>query len=128
VERPLREEIPGAGRCKSNGCRFVANFSLHHSTIPYAFNSNARVVAGRLELPIPDRVTAPITSNRNLSYTDGRTLSSFADEATAIVVTFMDAVIDAFTDELRDRVRRPPAARPAATGANSPGHRRRRTG
>jgi excisionase family DNA binding protein len=112
--------------------RFFANFSLHHSTIPYAFNSNARVVAGRLELPIPDRVTAPITSNRNLSYADGRTLSSFADEATAIVVSFMDAVIDAFTEELPDRVRRPPAAspaaRPAATEANSSGHRLPRRG
>jgi hypothetical protein len=85
---------------------YLANYSLHHSTIPYAFNSSARVVDDRLELPIPNRASAPVNSYRDLRYSDGRTLSKFADEASRIVVTFMDALLDAFVDELPARVRR----------------------
>lgn len=86
--------------------RHLANYALHHSTIPYAFNSSARIVDGRLELPIPNRVESPVSSHLDLRYSDGRTLSSFATEATMIVVTFMDQLIDAFEDELPARVRR----------------------
>jgi excisionase family DNA binding protein len=84
----------------------LANYSLHYSTIPYAFNSSARVVDGRLELPIPNRVTHAVNTFQDLKYSDGRTLSKYADEAASIVVTFMDALIDAFIDELPARVRR----------------------
>ncbi len=84
----------------------LANYSLHNSTIPYAFNSSARVVNNRLELPIPNRVTAPVKHHWDLSYSDGRTLSTYVEAATSIVVTFMNALLDAFDEELPDRVRR----------------------
>lgn len=83
-----------------------ANYSLHHSTIPYAFNTSARVVNERLELPIPNRVTAPVKNHWDLSYSDGRTLSTYVDEASSVVATFMDALLDVFDDELPARVRR----------------------
>lgn len=88
---------------------YLANYSLHHSTIPYAFNSSALVVAGRLELPIPNLVTAPVRSHWDLAYGSGRTLSAYAEMASSVVGTFMEALLAAFEDELPARVRRAPA-------------------
>ena len=50
--RVLSEEFR---RILAKEAGYLANYSLHHSTIPYAFNSSARVVDERLELPIPNR-------------------------------------------------------------------------
>jgi len=86
--------------------RHLANYSLHHSTIPYAFNSSAQVVNGRLELPIPDRVSAPVENSWDLTYSSGRTLSTYADEAASIVDKFMADLLDAFEEELPTRMKR----------------------
>ncbi len=107
-------QLQGRARALRKGLRrelardaiYLANYSLHYSTIPYPFNSSARIEDGRLELPIPNQVTRPVDSHLDLRYSDGRTLSSYADKAASIVVSFMDTLLDAFVDELPARVRR----------------------
>jgi hypothetical protein len=60
----------------------------------------------RLELPISNRVAAPVNNHWDLRYSDRRTLSTYACEASSVVVTFMDALLDAFDEERPARVRR----------------------
>jgi hypothetical protein len=58
---------------------------------------------GRIVLPFPDRVSAPVGHRWELTYRDNRDAVSFADDLMAAVERFMDELISAFEQHLPDR-------------------------
>lgn len=63
----------------------------------------ARVRAGRLVLPFPDRVTGWVSHRWQLTYEDGRDAVSYADGLMEAIGRFMDEMLTAFEDHVPER-------------------------
>jgi hypothetical protein len=85
-----------------NEARFLAGLNLHMQTMQ-AGSKHGRVRSGRIILPFPDRVTAPVGHRWQLTYNDGRDAVSFADGLMAAVERFMDELISAFEEHIPER-------------------------
>jgi hypothetical protein len=68
-----------------------------------AGSKGGRMRSGRIVLPFPDRVTAPVGHRWQLTYVDTRDAGSFADGLMAAVERFMDELISAFEEHVPER-------------------------
>ena len=94
AEKKLRKAINLAGT------RYLANFAAHSSAIPYA-GAPARVVKGRVVLPIPDPPKGRVEILGQLQYKGRRHLESFADGVLVAVDAFIEETLSAFECEVR---------------------------
>lgn len=77
--------------------RYLANYVAHRGTAPHAF-AGQRIVAGRVEMPIPDVPSSKIREAHTLTYKEGRELSQFAHKAVNDVDEFITAMLEALVD------------------------------
>ena len=83
--------------------RYLANFAVHASAIPYP-GAGARVNAsGRVFIPIPDPPKQHIGLFEQFTWFEKRDLASFAEESLSAVERFVDALLGAFEDAARVR-------------------------
>ena len=68
-----------------------------------AGSKGGRMRSGRIVLPFPDRVTAPVSHRWQLTYNDNGDAVSFADGLVAAVERFMDELISAFEAHVPER-------------------------
>jgi hypothetical protein len=85
-----------------NEARFLAGLNLHMQTMQ-AGSKHGRVRSGRIILPFPDQVMAPVGHRWQLTYDDNRDAVSFADGLVAAVERFMDELIGAFEEHVPER-------------------------
>jgi hypothetical protein len=85
-----------------NEARFLSGLNLHMQSIK-AGSKGGRMRSGRIVLPFPDRVTAPVGHRWQLTYVDTRDAGSFADGLMAAVERFMDELISAFEEHVPER-------------------------
>jgi hypothetical protein len=76
--------------------------NLHMQSIQ-AGSKNGRIRSGRVVLPFPDRVTAPVTHRWQLTFNGNRDAVSFADGLMAGVERFMDDLLSAFEKHVPER-------------------------
>ena len=82
--------------------RYLSGLNLHMQPIQ-AGSKSGSVRSGRVVLPFPDRVTAPVTHRWQLTFNDNRDAVSFADGLMATVERFMDELLSAFEEHLPER-------------------------
>jgi hypothetical protein len=85
----------------------LANLHLHMQPVP-AGTKSARVRAGKVILPFPDKVTSTVSHRSELTYKDRRDGVTFADDLSSAMELFMDAMLTAFETHLPERFRSPP--------------------
>jgi hypothetical protein len=83
-----------------NEARYLAGLSLHMQS---AGSKLGRMSSGRIILPFPDQVTAPVSHRWQLTYDENRDVVSFADGLMAAVERFMDELLRAFEEYLPER-------------------------
>jgi hypothetical protein len=84
--------------------RHLAGLNLHMQSVQ-AGSKGARVHAGRVLLPFPDRVNQRISHRWQLTFTTNRDARSFIDHLMESVELFMDEMLDAFEQHLPERFR-----------------------
>jgi hypothetical protein len=97
--------IRARARLRSAGvkeARYLSGLNLHMQSIR-AGSKGGTLRLGRIVLPFPDRVSAPVGHRWELTYRDNRDAVSFADDLMAAVERFMDELISAFEQHLPDR-------------------------
>jgi hypothetical protein len=94
-----RDHLLSAG---INETRYLSGLNLHMQPIQ-AGSKNGRMRSGRIVLPFPDRVAAPVSHRWQLTYNDNRDAVSFADGLMAAVERFMDELISAFEEHVPER-------------------------
>ena len=85
-----------------NEARYLAGLNLHMQS-SQAGSKLGRMRSGRIVLPFPDQVTAPVRHRHQLTYNENRDVVSFADGLMAAVERFMDELIRAFEEHLPER-------------------------
>jgi hypothetical protein len=106
ADGPRRDAVTDArARLRSAGvneARHLSGLNLHMQPIQ-AGSKIGRMRAGRIVLPFPDRITAPVSHRGQLTYHDNRDAVSFADGLMAAVERFMDELISALEEHLPER-------------------------
>ena len=87
-----------------NEARYLAGLNLHVQS-SQAGSKLGRMRSGRIVLPFPDQVTAPVRHRWQLTYDEDRDVVSFADGLMAAVERFMDELIRAFEEHVPERFR-----------------------
>lgn len=85
-----------------NEARYLAGLNLHMQSTQ-AGSKLGRMRSGRIILPFPDQVTAPVSHRWQLTYDENRDVVSFADGLMAAVERFMDELVRAFEEHLPER-------------------------
>jgi hypothetical protein len=80
----------------------LSGLNLHMQSIQ-AGSKHGRIRSGRVVLPFPDRVTAPVTHRWQLTFSGNRDAVSFADGLMAGVERFMDDLLSAFEKHVPER-------------------------
>jgi hypothetical protein len=106
ADGPRRDAVIRArARLLSGGvdeARFLSGLNLHMQSIQ-AGSKGGRIRSGRVVLPFPDRISAPVSYRWQLTYGDKRDAVSFADGLMAAAERFMDELISAFEEHLPER-------------------------
>jgi hypothetical protein len=106
AEGPRRDAVIRArSRLLSAGvteARYLSGLNLHMQSIQ-AGSKHGRLRSGRIVLPFPDHVTAPVNHRWDLTYKSDRDAVSFADGLMAAVECFLDDLISAFERHIPDR-------------------------
>ena len=87
-----------------NEARYLAGLNLHMQS-SQAGSKLGRMRSGRIVLPFPDQVMAPVRHRWQLIYDENRDVVSFADGLMAAVERFMDELIRAFEEHVPERFR-----------------------
>jgi hypothetical protein len=106
AEGPRRDAVIAARArlCSAgvNEARYLAGLNLHMQSTQ-AGSKLGRMRSGRIVLPFPDQVTAPVSHRHQLTYDENRDVVSFADGLMAAVERFMDELMRAFEEHLPER-------------------------
>jgi hypothetical protein len=106
ADGPRRDAVLRArDRLRSAGvdeARYLSGLNLHMQSMQ-AGSKHGRVRSGRIVLPFPDRVTAPVAHRWQLTFSENRDAVSFADGLMMAVERFMDELLSAFEKYLPER-------------------------
>jgi len=76
----------------------LAAFSLHSSAIPTSGHKPRITTAGKILIPIPDKLKQKVWTSEEFTYNQGRDLRTFSEDHLRLTARFVDGLLRIFED------------------------------